>query len=59
MFYGWLDIHSKPISVCVLSETGQVVGRTQVRSIYDMRVVDPQDDGGTRDARRVALQEVF
>ena len=59
MFYVGLDIHSKRISLCVLSETGQVVGRTQVRSIYDMRVVDPHDDGGTRDARRVAHQEVF
>jgi hypothetical protein len=26
MFYVGLDIHSKWISVCVLSETGQVVG---------------------------------
>ena len=36
MFYAGLDIHSKRISVCVLSETGQVVRRTQVRTIEEM-----------------------
>jgi transposase len=36
MFHVGLDIHSKRISVCVLSETGQLVRRTQVRSIEEM-----------------------
>jgi transposase len=36
MFHVGLDIHSKRISVCVLSETGQVVRRTQVRAIEEM-----------------------
>src|SRR5262245_38171144 len=36
MFYVGLDIHSKRISVCVLSEAGQVVRRTQVRTIEEM-----------------------
>jgi transposase len=36
MLYVGLDIHSKRISVCVLSETGQLVRRTQVRSIEEM-----------------------
>ena len=36
MFYVGLDIHSKRISVCVLSGTGQVVRRCQVRTIQEM-----------------------
>src|SRR5882762_9950308 len=36
MFYVGLDIHSKRIAICVLNETGQVVHRSQVRSIDDM-----------------------
>jgi hypothetical protein len=39
MFYAGLDIHCKRISVCVLSETGQLVRRTQVRSIDEMKRV--------------------
>jgi hypothetical protein len=31
-----LDIHSKRISVCVPSETGQVVRRTHVHTIEEM-----------------------
>jgi hypothetical protein len=31
-----LDIHSKRISLCLLSETGQVVRRTHVRTIEEM-----------------------
>ena len=34
--FTWGSIHSKRISVCVLSETGQVVRRTQVRTIEEM-----------------------
>jgi len=36
MFYVGLDIHSKRISLCVLSGTGQVVRRCQVRTIEEM-----------------------
>lgn len=36
MYYVGLDIHTKRIAICVLSETGQVVQRTQVRSIDEM-----------------------
>jgi transposase len=36
MFYVGLDIHTKRIAICILSETGQVVQRTQVRSIEEM-----------------------
>jgi transposase len=36
MFYVVLDIHSKRISLCVLSGTGQVVRRCQVRTIEEM-----------------------
>jgi transposase len=36
MFYVGLDIHSKRISLCVLSGTGQVVRRYQVRTIEEM-----------------------
>jgi hypothetical protein len=36
MFYVGLDIHSKRISLCVLNETGQVIHRSQVRSIGEM-----------------------
>jgi hypothetical protein len=36
MFYVWLDIHDKRIAICVLSETGQVVHRAQVRTIDEM-----------------------
>jgi hypothetical protein len=33
MFYVGLDIHSKHISICVLSETGQVIRRAKVRAV--------------------------
>jgi hypothetical protein len=36
MFYVGLDIHDKRIAICVLSETGQVVHRAQVRTIDEM-----------------------
>jgi transposase len=36
MLYVGLDIHTKHISICVLSETGQVTHRSRVRSIEDM-----------------------
>ena len=36
MFYVGLDIHSKRIAICVLSETGQVARRAQVRTIDEM-----------------------
>jgi transposase len=36
MFYVGLDIHSKHIAVCVLSQTGQVVQRARVRGIDEM-----------------------
>ena len=36
MFYVGLDIHSKRIAICVLSDTGQVAHRSQVRSIQEM-----------------------
>jgi hypothetical protein len=45
MFYVGLDIHSKRISVCVLSETGQVVRRTHVRTIEEMmRILEALPD---------------
>jgi transposase len=36
MFYVGLDIHSSRIAVCVLSETGQVTRRCQVRTLIEM-----------------------
>jgi transposase len=36
MFFVGLDIHSTRISICVLSETGQVAHRAQVRGIEEM-----------------------
>jgi len=36
MFYVGLDIHTKHISICVLSEKGQLVRRAQVRTIEEM-----------------------
>jgi transposase len=36
MFYVGLDIHTKHISICALSETGQVVHRSRVRGIEEM-----------------------
>ena len=36
MFYVGLDIHTKHISICVLSETGQVAHRSRVRRIEEM-----------------------
>jgi hypothetical protein len=36
MFYVGLDIHDKRMAICVLSETGQVARRAQVRSIDEM-----------------------
>jgi hypothetical protein len=36
MFYVGLDIHSKRISLCVISGTGQVARRSQVRTIEEM-----------------------
>ena len=49
MFYVGLDIHSKRISICVLSETGQVVRRCQVRTIEEMmRILGGLSDQGQR-----------
>jgi transposase len=36
MLYVGLDIHTKHITVCVLGETGQVMHRSQVRSLEEM-----------------------
>src|SRR3954469_1198661 len=36
MFHVGLDIHSTRISICVLSDTGQVAHRSQVRGIEEM-----------------------
>lgn len=36
MFHVGLDIHTKHISICALSETGQVIHRSRVRSIEEM-----------------------
>jgi transposase len=36
MYYVGLDIHSTRIAICVLSETGQVFHRSQVRGIEEM-----------------------
>jgi transposase len=36
MFYVGLDIHSTRISICAINETGQVVPRSQVRSVEEM-----------------------
>src|SRR5246127_5224918 len=36
MFYVGLDVHTKHISICALSETGQVAHRSRVRSIEEM-----------------------
>jgi hypothetical protein len=40
-----LDIHSKRIPICVLSEAGQVARRAQVRTLDEMRaIVDARPD---------------
>src|SRR5262249_72880 len=39
MFYVGLDIHTQHISICALSETGQVAHRSRVRSIEEMMQV--------------------
>jgi transposase len=39
MFYVGLDIHTKHISICALSEAGQVAHRSRVRSIEEMMQV--------------------
>src|SRR5690242_4742586 len=45
MFYVGLDIHTKRISICVLNETGQIVHRSEVRSIDQMmRVLEGLHD---------------
>jgi transposase len=36
MYYVGLDIHTKHISICALSETGQVAQRSRVRTIEEM-----------------------
>jgi hypothetical protein len=36
MFYVGLDIHTKHISICALSDKGQLVRRAQVRTIEEM-----------------------
>jgi transposase len=36
MYYVGLDIHAKRIAICVLNGSGQVVLRTQVRTIHEM-----------------------
>jgi hypothetical protein len=36
MLYVGLDIHTNHISICVLSEAGQVTHRSRVRSIEEM-----------------------
>src|SRR5437588_585893 len=36
MFHVGLDIHTKRISICALDEKGQVVHRSQVRSLQDL-----------------------
>ena len=45
MFYVGLDIHDKRIAICVLSETGQVARRAQVRTIDEMmRILEALPD---------------
>jgi hypothetical protein len=45
MFYVGLDIHDKRIAICILSETGQVVRRAQVRTIDEMmRILEALPD---------------
>jgi transposase len=39
MFYVGLDIHTKHISICALTETGQVAQRCRVRSIAEMEQI--------------------
>jgi hypothetical protein len=36
MYYVGLDIHSKRIAICILSDKGQLVRRCQVRTIEEM-----------------------
>jgi transposase len=45
MFFVGLDIHSKYIAICVLSETGQIVRRAQVKTIdHMMRILENLKD---------------
>ena len=52
MFYVGLDIHTKRIAFCVLSEKGQLVQRGQVRGLQEVlrwnspRKVDTELRGG-------------
>ena len=54
MFYVGLDLHAKRIAICVLGQTGQIVGRAQVGSIDEMmRTLEALPDGfGTQVASR-------
>jgi hypothetical protein len=36
MFYVGLDIHTKRVAFCVLSDQGQLVQRGQVRRLYEV-----------------------
>ena len=45
MFYVGLDIHDERIAICILSETGQVARRAQVRTIDEMmRILESLPD---------------
>src|SRR5262249_42427936 len=45
MLYVGLDIHDKRIAICVLGETGQIVRRSQVRTIDEMmRILEALPD---------------
>jgi hypothetical protein len=37
MLYVGLNLHDKRIAIWVLGETGQIVGRAQVRTLDDLR----------------------
>jgi predicted NBD/HSP70 family sugar kinase len=45
VFYVGLDIHDKRTAICVLSESGQVVRRAQVRTIDEiMQILEALPD---------------
>lgn len=54
MLYVGLDIHSSHISICALTETGQVAHRSRVRSIEEtlVRQVQRIEQQLNRQARR-------
>jgi hypothetical protein len=59
MFYVGLDIHTKRISICALSETGRVARRSRVRSIeyFPPTKGESQRTGDSREVTRSGFKK--